>query len=124
MNEELAAQVRDVRFKLVRMREGYDMGDVDALLDQLMSRLVSGEPVGHLVRDARFKPVRMREGYDMGEVDNFLDDVVARAQTGATPVPTPPVAAAQAPVEASAAAYVGPIQQVPTLAERIKGWFR
>lgn len=83
MNEELAAETEAVRFTPVRLREGYDMTQVDSLLDKLVRRLRSGADVAEFVRAARFTPVRLREGYDMGEVDTFLDRVVQQAAAGA-----------------------------------------
>ena len=77
--DELADEVRNVRFTPVRFREGYDMSEVDDFLDQVVAALESGAPVADLVEHARFTPVRMREGYDMADVDDFLARVVARA---------------------------------------------
>ena len=37
MNEPLAAEVEQARFTPVRLREGYDMGDVDSLLAHVAS---------------------------------------------------------------------------------------
>ena len=79
--ELLIQEINQVRFTPVRVREGYGMGEVDELLDQLVSALRAGEPVDELVRSARFTPVRLREGYDMAEVDRFLDRVVSVAAT-------------------------------------------
>ena len=46
--EELAQRVREVMFTPVRFREGYDMGEVDDLLDSLRDFdriLVGGQPM-------------------------------------------------------------------------------
>jgi DivIVA domain-containing protein len=71
-----------VRFSPVRLREGYDMGEVDQHLDLVKQTLdaldaaVAGQaPVPGVLPSPRFTPVRLREGYDMGEVDAFLDEV-------------------------------------------------
>ncbi|MDO7868893.1 DivIVA domain-containing protein [Nocardioides jiangxiensis] len=73
-----------VRFSPVRLREGYDMGEVDQHLDLVKQTLaaldaaVTGSaPVPGALPSPRFTPVRLREGYDMGEVDAFLDEVAA-----------------------------------------------
>jgi DivIVA domain-containing protein len=76
--------VDNVRFTPVRLRTGYDMGDVDSYLDQVKAHLDAldaavagtGRPPGPLKR-AAFTPVRLREGYDLGEVDAFLAQVDA-----------------------------------------------
>jgi len=77
--ELLIEEISHVRFTPVRLREGYEMGEVDDVLDRLVTALRAGEPVDQLVSDAQFTPVRMREGYDMSEVDRFLDRVVSEA---------------------------------------------
>ena len=64
--------VERVRFSPVRLREGYDMADVDRLLDEVIEAAERGEPIAAVVARAHFTPVRMREGYDMDEVDSFL----------------------------------------------------
>ncbi|GAA4719717.1 DivIVA domain-containing protein [Nocardioides conyzicola] len=102
--ESLLQEIRNVRFRPVRLREGYDMGEVDQLLDQLTAALGSGQPVDQLVAAARFTPVRLREGYDMGDVDRFLAGIVEAATGGETtpamyadPPPTPAVSPATYP---------------------------
>jgi DivIVA domain-containing protein len=77
--------VEQARFTPVRLREGYDMGEVDALLDDVIEAAGRGEAVGPVIDRARFTPVRLREGYDMGEVDRFLAQL-----TGTGPVATGP----------------------------------
>lgn len=64
--------VERVRFTPVRLREGYDMAQVDQLLDKVVEAAERGEPIAAVIHGAHFTPVRMREGYDMGEVDDFL----------------------------------------------------
>jgi DivIVA domain-containing protein len=106
--ELLIQEINQIRFTPVRLREGYEMGGVDQLLDRLVGALEAQEPVDDLVRAARFTPVRLREAYDMGEVDRFLDRVVSAAATAdrtpsayvdVTPPPTgkAPVAPVPAP---------------------------
>lgn len=81
-NEALAAEVERSRFTPTRIREGYDMGEVDRFLEDLCARLRAGGPVAGLVARARFTPVRMREGYDMHEVDRLLERVVRESGEG------------------------------------------
>jgi DivIVA domain-containing protein len=106
--------VDNVRFTPVRLRTGYDMGDVDAYLDRVKAHLDrldaavagTGQAPGPLAR-AVFTPVRLREGYDIGEVDAFLDQVDAEdarlrslARSGLNPSTSPttdPVVDASAP---------------------------
>jgi DivIVA domain-containing protein len=64
--------VERARFTPVRLREGYDMADVDRLLDDVVGAAERGEPVGPVIDGARFTAVRLREGYDMAEVDRLL----------------------------------------------------
>lgn len=75
-------EVRDVRFKTVRLTEGYDEDEVDAFLDRVLLALV--EPAdgpqrlsADEVRNSLFSTTRLREGYDMVEVDSFLDRIEA-----------------------------------------------
>ena len=71
----IRALVERARFTPVRLREGYDMAEVDTLLDQVVEAAERGEPVAPLIDGAHFTPVRVREGYDMGEVDQFLEQL-------------------------------------------------
>ncbi|WP_155993064.1 DivIVA domain-containing protein [Nocardioides sp. URHA0020] len=84
---QLIDDIGAVRFTPVRLREGYDMGEVDRFLDHLTAVLRSEGSLDELVGTARFTPVRLREGYDMDEVDDFLARVVvaARAQAAGGP---------------------------------------
>ena len=65
-------------FTPVRLREGYNMEQVDDFVDRVMAT-VNGRPVERPVtpreiRKVQFTPVRLTEGYDVEEVDNFLDE--------------------------------------------------
>lgn len=117
--------VDHVRFSPVRLREGYDMGEVDQHLDLVKATLaaldaaVAGTaPLPGVIPTPRFTPVRLREGYDMGEVDAFLDQVTAeearlRSLAGHGIIPTAsPVA--PPPVDPSAPAYVAAPAARPT----------
>ncbi len=73
---DLVARIREVRFTPVRLREGYDMSEVDDFLDELEAVVSAGRPLAPLVDAARFASVRLREGYDMADVDSFLAEIV------------------------------------------------
>ena len=77
---DLVEEITTARFTPVRIREGYDMGSVDDLLDQVVAALGRGERVGPILDGARLAHVRLREGYDIAEVDEFLARL--RAQAG------------------------------------------
>jgi len=97
--------VDNVRFTPVRLRTGYDMGEVDAYLDQVKAHLLALDaavegtgPAPAPLAPAFFSPVRLREGYDISEVDAFLDQVDAEdarlrslARTGTAPAASPSV---------------------------------
>ncbi len=60
-----------------RLREGYEIAEVDALVERILATL-TGRPVDRPVtakqiREVEFTPVRFREGYDVAEVDAFLE---------------------------------------------------
>jgi DivIVA domain-containing protein len=61
------------RFTVVRLREGYDIDEVDAFVD----RVASGGATSTEAQRMRFTPVRLRQGYDMGQVDEYLDGIAA-----------------------------------------------
>ncbi|HEX2894177.1 MAG TPA: DivIVA domain-containing protein [Marmoricola sp.] len=93
---DLVEAITNARFRPVRVREGYDMAAVDALLDRLVAALGRGEPVGPVVDAARLAHVRLREGYDTGEVDAFLAEV-RRTAPGASMATAPGAAVADQP---------------------------
>ena len=92
------------RFSTTKLREGYDMGEVDDAIDRVFGALAEPVPSmsGADVRTLRFTPVRLREGYDMGEVDGWLDQ--AAAELEARDGRAGPAVAAPAPSHPSAAA--------------------
>ena len=92
--DELIQQIHDVRFTPVRLREGYDMGEVDLFLDDLEQLVRLSRPVDPLIDAARFTPVRLREGYDMADVDRFLDTVQAASAALLRGAPAPESGAA------------------------------
>lgn len=78
--------VRNVQFTTVRLREGYDMREVDEFLDRIIATFEERERgsapsasalTGDTVREQHFRTVRLAEGYDLEEVDTFLDQVSA-----------------------------------------------
>jgi DivIVA domain-containing protein len=73
---DLVERITQARFTPVRLRhEGYEMGEVDDLLDRVVAALGSGDPVIPVLDAAQLGHVRLREGYDIGEVDRFLADL-------------------------------------------------
>ncbi|WP_158602793.1 DivIVA domain-containing protein [Jiangella rhizosphaerae] len=64
------------RFRGVRLREGYDIGDVDAFVDHVRATLGTTLTADE-VRNVQFTTVRLRLGYDMPAVDEWLDAVQA-----------------------------------------------
>jgi DivIVA domain-containing protein len=76
-NLELVERIRSVRFSPVRLREGYDMAEVDRLLDAVGDSAARGVAPGPEVTAARFSRTRFREGYDVSEVDAFLVELAA-----------------------------------------------
>lgn len=75
MKDDLVSDIKSVRFTTVRLREGYEMSDVDNFLDRLAAAARAGEPLAPLCAAARFTSVRLRPGYDVDEVDAFLTQV-------------------------------------------------
>lgn len=76
----LVDAITSVRFKPVRIAIGYDMREVDDLLDRLVDAVRAGLPVRPLVAAATLGTTRWREGYDKAEVDAFLAEVARRAE--------------------------------------------
>lgn len=80
-----AHDVRGARFARTKFREGYDMGEVDALLERAAATLevLAGARPGPAalsardVAESRFMATKFRDGYDQVEVDDFLDRVAA-----------------------------------------------
>ena len=122
-------EVDKVRFTPVRLRAGYDMGDVDDYLDRVKAHLAAldaavaghGQAPGPL-RPAAFGQVRLREGYDITEVEAFLAQVEAEdarlrslARSGIAPAPSPstdPVVDPSAP--AAVIDVSAPLHPAPT----------
>ncbi|TDO34249.1 DivIVA domain-containing protein [Kribbella sp. VKM Ac-2527] len=69
------------RFSTVRLRQGYDIEQVDEFVGRVMAT-VNGQPVQRPVtadeiRTVAFGSVWMRLGYDVAQVDMFLDQAEA-----------------------------------------------
>lgn len=79
-----AAEVSSLQFSQTKFREGYNVQQVDALLERIRVALENieqrpGSPVGLTAADvlgARFSVTRFRAGYDQDEVDKALDSVI------------------------------------------------
>lgn len=90
---------RDPVFRTVRMREGYDLDDVDDFVDRVIDALDNRSGRRALTADEiesfEFKISRFRESYVMDDVDDWLDTAAAelRKQQQATRTPPPPPAA-------------------------------
>lgn len=69
--QQLLDELQSVRFKPTRIRQGYEMGAVDQLLDWVADAVSRGDPVAPLLGSPP-PTVSWREGYDRGEVDAFL----------------------------------------------------
>jgi DivIVA domain-containing protein len=71
--DRLIGLARNVRFASTWRRSGYDEGDVDAFLDQMIVALGTRRAWAGDVRAARFGTTRLRRGYSQPEVDAFLE---------------------------------------------------
>jgi DivIVA domain-containing protein len=70
--QRLVDRIRSVQFTPTRVRQGYEMTAVDALLDRAAGMIRRGEPLGPLL-DSDLPTVTWREGYHMARVRSFLD---------------------------------------------------
>jgi len=66
------------QFSRTRLRPGYAVEEVDALIDRIEATLGHQPQAGVAataedVRTARFRTVRLKPGYDQQEVDEALD---------------------------------------------------
>ena len=69
-------------FTVVRWREGYQIDEVDAFLDDIEPRVARGAASGLVdeILHVTFGPVRIKRGYDMDEVDHYLDALAVQAR--------------------------------------------
>lgn len=77
--EPTAQRIRDVRFTSLTFRRGYDMDQVDDLLDALEAAAREGRSLAAIVAGAQLRLTRLRPGYAIDEVDAFLADIVRPA---------------------------------------------
>jgi DivIVA domain-containing protein len=70
--QRLVDQIRSVQFTPTRIRQGYEMTAVDALLDRAVGSVRRGESLGPVL-DVELPTVTWREGYHMAQVRSFLD---------------------------------------------------
>ncbi len=105
---------REPEFGTVRMREGYDLDDVDDFVDLVVDSLDgkgNRKVTPEQIERYEFKIVRMRTGYSMEDVDRWLDEAAAElrarlkaarqsepARAAQPPPPPPPVAPPPPPV--------------------------
>ncbi|SDU69798.1 DivIVA domain-containing protein [Jiangella alkaliphila] len=78
---QLAERPAGERFPRVRMREGYDLAEVDAFVEHIRGTLGTALTADE-VRNKQFTTVRLRLGYDMQPVDEWLDAVQQVAEQG------------------------------------------
>jgi DivIVA domain-containing protein len=72
-------------FNRVRLREGYQIDEVDDFLLEIKPLLEGRLPNRELtdqLESVRFSLVRLRPGYDMQEVDDHLEHLLALASQG------------------------------------------
>lgn len=85
MNSDVITFIQDARFEVTRFREGYDMEEVDRLLDEVSSVVGQDDPeeislLSNMISNAKFQVTKFREGYDMVQVDDFLDALTEQAK--------------------------------------------
>ena len=68
----LVILLQDVEFETVRLREGYDIDQVDLALRRLREAAAGGHPLASLVADLKFDSGLLRLGYHIDNVDRFL----------------------------------------------------
>lgn len=100
-------QVREAMFPTVRLAAGYDMMEVDALLDRLVAALETYERGSAAVdlssselERADFTQTRLREGYDMRDVDALISDAVQTLRDYEQSPPRPASSPSQSPTTA------------------------
>ena len=83
--EGLAEQALQQKFRITRFKAGYDLNQVDQLLDEAVLALRDGAEPGQIVQllmTARLTQTRWRDGYRIDDVDDFLDSLVRSLSQG------------------------------------------
>lgn len=77
--QRLVEWIEKAEFKVVRMRPGYAIDDVDGFLDRVMAGLLAeAAPVSPQdIRECRFRTMAFSSAYDEKDVDRFLDRLAA-----------------------------------------------
>jgi DivIVA domain-containing protein len=82
---ETMTSIQTPSFTRVRLREGYQIDEVDDFLLEIRP-LVEGrlpnDALADRIESAVFSPVRLRPGYDMQEVDDHLEHLLTLASQG------------------------------------------
>ncbi len=73
--EKMLKELDVVRFRMTRRSiPGYDVGDVDAFLDKVISQVQAGKSAVPMLRKMNFRTSTHRgASYEVGDVDAFLD---------------------------------------------------
>lgn len=79
--------IENAQFGSSGLRSGYDVRDVDAFLDRVVTGLRGMAPqvTPEDIMQSRFRAVRFGPGYDEEEVDLFLDQLAAALNGGRRP---------------------------------------
>jgi DivIVA domain-containing protein len=80
------AVTREPEFGTVRMREGYDLDDVDDFVDLVIDTLEgrgAKRVTPEQIEQYEFRVVRMKTSYDMEDVDRWLDEAAAELRARA-----------------------------------------
>ena len=79
------AVTREPEFGTVRMREGYDLDEVDDFVDVVIDALEGGSEAvtPEQIERYEFRVVRMKTSYVMEDVDRWLDAAAAELRQAA-----------------------------------------
>lgn len=76
----IARTLTTVVFTPTRLREGYDIDEVDRFIDQVIVMVKAGEPredIERFIDATAIEKTRVRTGYDIHEVDEFFTKIRA-----------------------------------------------
>lgn len=96
------AVTREPEFGTVRMREGYDLDDVDDFVDVVIDALEghgSSDLTPEQIERYEFRVVRMKTSYVMEDVDRWLDAAASELRSATRSRREPRSAPAEAPAE-------------------------